>query len=100
MVVEIGGSRIDYVVLYKLLKILYEKSMSSYVSVFELFNEYRKVSGVKVSYEKFRHHIDYAKEKELIEVRGERPQVLVITKKGIDFLFLFDRIKELVSESF
>ena len=96
MVVTMNDDRLDLYVLYVILKILYEKSMKSSVSLMDLFNSFRELTGVKISYEKFRKHIDYAFKTGLIEAKGEKPKVLVLTKKGIDFIFLFERIKELV----
>jgi hypothetical protein len=99
MVVRIDP-KIDLIMLYKLLRIVYERSMSSEVTLTSLFNEFRNREGIKVNYLTVKKHIEYAVSKGLVEVRGKRPSTLTLTKKGIDFLFLFDRLKELVSESF
>jgi predicted transcriptional regulator len=96
VVVMMNDDRLDLYVLYVILKILYEKSMKSTVSLMDLFNSYRELTGVKISYERFKKHVEYASKTGLIEAKGERPQILYLTKKGIDFIFLMERIKELV----
>ncbi len=80
---------IDIVVLYKLLNIVYENPG---ISMTELFKRYRQKEGVKVNYTKVRKHIEYAEIKGLVNVRKGKPASIEITKKGVDFLFLMNRV--------
>ena len=86
---SIEKMEIDIVVLYKLLNIVYEKPG---VSLTELFKMYREREGVKVNYNKVKKHIEYAEIKQLVEVEKGKPARIKITKKGVDFLFLMNRV--------
>ncbi len=87
--VSIEKMEIDIVVLYKLLNIIYENPG---ISLTELFNRYRQREGVKVNYNKVKKHIEYAELKGLVNVKKGKPARLEITKKGVDFLFLMNRV--------
>ena len=50
----------------------------------------------KVNYYTIKRHIELAVEKGLVERTGTRPTKLKLTKKGIDYVFLFERLSELI----
>ena len=95
--VRMGGSRYDLVLLYHLLRILYEKQLASEeLALKDLWLEYRTRTGVKVNYYTVKRHVDLAVEKGLVEKAGTRPALLKVTKKGVDYMFLFERLSELI----
>jgi hypothetical protein len=99
-VVRIGNNRYDYALVYDLLKIVYERSLQSqHTSLRKLFEEYRARKGVKVNYYTVKRHAEFALKCGLLEKRGVKPAVLVLTKKGVDYIFLFERLLELTREA-
>ena len=101
-VVEIVGKimsvkerTIDIVILYRILKLVREVPNASLT---ELFKTYRERYGVKMNYNIIKRHIDYALGKGLIEKKGYRPSMIVITKKGIDYLYLLSQVENLLNE--
>jgi len=95
--VRVGSRRHDLVLLYDLLRILYEKQLASeQLTLKDLWLEYRARTGVKVNYYTVKRHVDLAVERGLVEKAGTRPALLKVTKKGIDYMFLFERLSELI----
>ncbi len=95
IIVSIEKQDIDIIVLYKLLKIIYENQN---ISLTDLFKKYRETEGVKVNYNKVKKHIEYAALKELVEIKKGKPTRLSITKKGIDYMFLMSRVLSVLGE--
>jgi len=86
---SIEAMEIDIIMLYKLLAIAYENKG---ISLTELFKMYREKEGVKVNYSRVKKHIEYAEIKKLVEIEKGKPTRIHVTKKGIDFLFLMNRV--------
>ncbi|MCD6085188.1 MAG: hypothetical protein J7J20_06600 [Desulfurococcales archaeon] len=86
---------IDVIVLYRLLKVIYENSNISMTELHKLYIERFKK---KVNYTIVKRHIEYATEKGLVEVTGGKPARLTVTKKGIDYLFLISQVAHLLNE--
>ena len=96
-VVEVDGRWYDYALLYSLLRIVYEKQLAGQsVGLKDLWLEYRDRTGIKVNYYTIKRHVELAVEKGLLERTGTRPTKLKLTKKGIDYVFLFERLSELI----
>ena len=96
-VVAVDGRWYDYALLYTLLRIIYEKQLAGQtVGLRDLWLEYRDRTGIKVNYYTVKRHIELAVEKGLVERTGTRPTKLKLTKKGVDYVFLFERLSELI----
>ncbi len=93
MSVKFGS--IDVIILYRLLKLIYENEG---ISPTKLHEVYRTKYGVKVNYNVIKRHVEYAASKELISISGGKPAMLKITKKGIDYMFLMSQIEKLLGE--
>ena len=87
MSVETGS--IDVIVLYKLLRLIYENEG---ISLTELFKRYREKEGVRVNYNSVKKHVEYAVLKGLVRLEKGKPSRLFIEKKGIDYMFLMNRV--------
>lgn len=92
---SVRHGEIDLVILYRILKIAYEKPG---ISLTELFRQYRERTGIKVNYTIIKRHIEYARDKGLLDVKGEKPASVFVTKKGVDYMFLISNIANLLGE--
>lgn len=86
--------RYDPYLVYAILRIAYERGP---VSVRELFEEYRTRTGVRISYYKFRTHMEYAVSKGLLQVSGVKPAYLSVTEKGKLYIVRFESLLSLLS---
>jgi predicted transcriptional regulator len=76
--------------------LLNEKGSMSYS---ELWESYRERCKQRVNYEIVRRHIDYMERKGLITIEKGKPNLIRVTKKGLDYVFLVSRIEALLGES-